>query len=242
MWVIYSYNNHSKSALELANALAIPVVNEVMPYYKIINWGSSLRMDGPNVILNKPEYVAKAVNKIKTFSSLKLLGIPTVPFTFNRDVAARWIAMGKIVYCRTELNSSSGDGIVIAREIKDLPEDCPLFTQGILSPAEYRVHVFNNKVIDVSQKKRVSGEEANPLIRNYSNHWIFAREDIYIPKVVTTWAKYAVNKMGLNFGAVDILYKNGTAFILEVNTAPGLQGTTLDNYSKSFKEIIYVTK
>lgn len=244
MWVIYSYNKYSKSASELSKALAIPVVNSVKNYQNVINWGSSEWVGDPigREILNRPEFVSNAVNKIKTFSYLNYVNVPTVPFTLDRNQAKAWIRKGNIVYCRTELSSSSGDGIIIAKEESDIPEYCPLFTKGIISPAEYRVHVFNNKVIDVTLKKKVNGSEANPLVRNYTTNWIFAREDIYIPKVITTWARYAINRMRLNFGAVDILYKNGLAFVLEINTAPGMQGTTLDRYVKEFKEIVYETK
>ena len=43
---------------------------------------------------------------------------------------------------------------------------------------------------------------------------------------------------GLDFGAVDVLWneRQQKAYVCEVNTAPGLEGITLDNYLKEIKE------
>ena len=44
--------------------------------------------------------------------------------------------------------------------------------------------------------------------------------------------------LGLDFGAVDVIYKDGKWYVLEVNTAPNLtsQSDVLDRYVKAFKE------
>jgi D-alanine-D-alanine ligase-like ATP-grasp enzyme len=40
----------------------------------------------------------------------------------------------------------------------------------------------------------------------------------------------------LDFGAVDIIYnaKRNECYVLEVNTAPGLEGTTVEKYATKF--------
>ena len=46
----------------------------------------------------------------------------------------------------------------------------------------------------------------------------------------------------LQFGAVDIIWneKENKCYVLEINTAPGLVGTTLTKYTEAFtKEITY---
>ena len=42
----------------------------------------------------------------------------------------------------------------------------------------------------------------------------------------------AIKVLGLDFGAVDIIYnkQEDKWYVLEVNTAPGIYGTTLDKY------------
>jgi D-alanine-D-alanine ligase-like ATP-grasp enzyme len=46
----------------------------------------------------------------------------------------------------------------------------------------------------------------------------------------------AVNHLGLDFGAVDMIYnaKRNTYYVLEVNTACGLAGETLNKYVEVF--------
>ena len=43
------------------------------------------------------------------------------------------------------------------------------------------------------------------------------------------------NLLGLDFGAVDIGHRliDNKLFVFEINTAPGITGTTLDNYAKA---------
>lgn len=50
-------------------------------------------------------------------------------------------------------------------------------------------------------------------------------------------SKLAVKACGLDFGAVDIIWNNHyqKAYVLEINTAPGLEGSSVDNYRKAFE-------
>ena len=46
-------------------------------------------------------------------------------------------------------------------------------------------------------------------------------------------------KTGLDFGAVDVIYtKDERVYVLEINTAPGLEGQTVLDYKVFFEEII----
>jgi D-alanine-D-alanine ligase-like ATP-grasp enzyme len=44
----------------------------------------------------------------------------------------------------------------------------------------------------------------------------------------------------LDFGAVDVIYNRAQdkAYVLEVNTAPGLEGSTLDNYVEAIQKVL----
>ncbi|MNY63636.1 hypothetical protein D3C86_2006230 [compost metagenome] len=50
----------------------------------------------------------------------------------------------------------------------------------------------------------------------------------------------AVNAIGLTFGAVDVIWNEyrHQAYVLEVNTAPGLTGTTLEKYAEAFRGLM----
>ena len=154
----------------------------------------------------------------------------------------------KLCYCRTLLCSSQGRGIVVARSPEEVV-DAPLYTKGIIRVAgEYRVHVFKGQIIDVVQKKKLSTEQrelrgigdVNPYIRNHNNGYIFARRDISCPDSVKTVALNAIEDLQLDFGAVDVVVSgySGGAFVLEVNSAPGIEGTTVQKYVDAIEGLV----
>jgi glutathione synthase/RimK-type ligase-like ATP-grasp enzyme len=101
------------------------------------------------------------------------------------------------------------------------------------------VHVFNQKVIDfVQKKKRVGHENRNNQIRNHQNGWVYCRENVIKPEGIEQLALDAMKALSLNVGAVDIIYneKENKCYVLEINSAPGLEGTTVEKYINSFLE------
>jgi D-alanine-D-alanine ligase-like ATP-grasp enzyme len=44
----------------------------------------------------------------------------------------------------------------------------------------------------------------------------------------------------LDFGAIDIIYNESRdqAYVLEVNTAPGLTGQTIQSYADAFRHLV----
>ena len=106
---------------------------------------------------------------------------------------------------------------------------------------EYRVHATQKKAFFVQQKKKRDGvEDANFQIRNHQNGFIYAHKDVGVPDFVKKMACDAIINLGLDFGAVDIIYneKNNRWVVLEVNTAPGLSGETLNRYVEMIKELV----
>jgi hypothetical protein len=101
--------------------------------------------------------------------------------------------------------------------------------------------VLNGEVVDIQRKARyrsVPNEQVNWLVRNHDNGFIYARnEGVEPPHQVLEQAVLAVKAIGLDFGAVDIIYNeyNEVAIVLEINTAPGLTGSTLTGYAERFK-------
>ncbi|WP_206690231.1 hypothetical protein, partial [Streptococcus pseudopneumoniae] len=57
---------------------------------------------------------------------------------------------------RKLLNSSEGKGIEIFT-LNDPVPSAPLYTQYIPKKKEYRVHVLNNVVIDIAEKRKRAG-------------------------------------------------------------------------------------
>jgi len=214
----------------------------------IINWGCS-STDNQSIILptasvlNKFSSIKAASNKLTTLNLFNTSGISCPTYTIHHSDAKTWIEQGHIVYCRKTLTGKGGYGIVIANTIEELV-DAPLYTKGVKAGFEYRVHVFNGEVIDYVKKgrKRLEEGEERPshLIRNYTKGWIFIREGIELPEMVKQESIRAVKALGLDFGAVDIAQvKNSEDVVVyEVNTAPGLQGTTLEKYIEAIQKYI----
>ena len=86
----------------------------------------------------------------------------------------------------------------------------------------------------------ISNLEANFKVRNHANGFIYARNEIEVPEDVLVQARRTIAACGLDFGAIDIIYnqKNREAYVLEVNTAPGLAGETVEVYCKAISEYV----
>lgn len=237
---VFPYKLGSKSAKLLAAELGILRVRDsYLPkaHEFIINWGKAkLSTAYPDKVLNKPEAVALATNKLSTFLTLE--NKEYLPeWCTSKLTAIGWINAGYKVYCRTLLTGHSGSGIVIATTVDELVS-APLYTRDVKAKHEYRIHVFKGEIIDAQQKKKKSNWEGQctPGIRNANNGWVYARCGIDVPSCVLHAALDAVKSLGLDFGAVDIAYNeyHNKAYLFEVNTAPGLEGTTLNIYTEAF--------
>lgn len=207
----------------------------------LVNWGRSdlVPRGRPFKVLNPADKITQATNKLLCLNRLREAGVSCVEHTTSRFTATTWLASGSVVYGRQLLNASQGKGIVIY-EGNSVVGSCPLYTRGILKAHEYRVHVFRDKVIDVTKKRRRNSIDRNDYIKNLANGWVYCREGIEIPDNLLTCAKNALLALDLDFGAVDILYRKGVPYVLEINTAPGLQGTTLSKYVEAFRELKYL--
>lgn len=205
----------------------------------VLNWGNSDPQFSLNnvTVLNKPQAVSKASNKLTALQIMKEGGVRVPDFTTDINVAKGWIEEERLVFCRTLLRANSGRGIVIAKEVEDVVP-APLYVKYIRKEKEYRLHVFNGEVIDAVEKRRRSGFQEsgvyNKYVRSYEQGWIMARENVVIDQATKAEAIKAVRVLGLDFGAVDIVInRDNQPVVLEVNTAPGIQGTTLENYKKA---------
>lgn len=257
---ILPYAMGSDSAKSLAthlNCLRVHSDGNYVPRMQqsVINWGCSqpptwsqrAHLRGVR-ILNKPSAVRLASNKLTTLTELRRAGIAVPDFTIDRYTAQAWLDQGHIVFERHTLTGNSGAGIQIVSREND-PEDpstirnyltpAPLYTKYVPKTTEFRVHVFKGEVIDYIEKKKVARDRRpdnfNPYISSVNMGWVFCRSGIMDSESVRATAVNAVRSLGLDFGAVDIAYAEGLSYVLEVNTAPGLNGTTLVKYVNAFK-------
>lgn len=255
---MYPYKIGSESGKDLATLLNILRVKPDGDYVPrigqvVLNWGNGknpdwlARANARSVrILNKPDNVNIASNKLSAFQVLQRAGVATPEFTTDMSVAARWLNNSFTVVERHILRGNSGEGIRIANlDDSDMPSNitrAPLYTRFIPKTAEFRVHVFNGQVIDYIEKKKVTSDRRpanfNKYVSSTTCGWVFSRTDVRDMPEVRQIAVKAVNALGLDFGAVDVVYYEGRPYVLEVNTAPGLAGTTLTSYGNALRRFM----
>ena len=238
---IRAYNAGSRSARALAVALGGRVLRSTGSTFRprrddvIVNWGSSeAYAGGPATVLNAPAAVAAAANKLRSFEAFRAAGVSIPEFwTRREDIPADAYP----VICRTLLSGHSGAGIVIAENAGELV-NAPLYTRYVPKQDEYRVHVFGGRVIAVQRKARRNDvENPNWRIRNHANGFVFAREGVVAPQQVIEQSIMAVAALGLDFGGVDVIFNRhrDTAYVLEINTACGLEGQTVNDYADAIR-------
>ncbi len=203
-------------------------------------------------IYNTGPAVAQASNKLKFFQAMSRDNHRNpprcVPWTASKPTAAAWLENGDKVVARTVLTGHSGKGIIIYNKPEPIQE-APLYTKYIPKKEEYRVHFFSGKIIDVQKKvlkkldiagNPVDPKKINWLVRNLDNGFVYARDNVVAPKDVTNQAKLLIQCTSLDFGAIDIIFceRDERAYVLEVNTAPGLAGSTVQSYGDRIIEIL----
>ena len=252
---IYSHNIASQGSKELAEALDVPRIRHQDSKFRgghtktVLNWGAA---EIPAVVyqrntrvINRPEAVTNAIDKLATFRLLRDAGVTVPDFGTDRGFALVQLAQGRKVFARTLLRASSGRGIEVM--YPDQPEThdvvAPLYVRYMPKEHEYRVHVVNGVVIDMQRKglrEEYRGQDdVNWMVRNLANGFVFVRNDGHeFPEGINVLAIRAVAALGLDFGAVDIITtRRGNAYVLEVNSAPGLQGETVQSYANALRDM-----
>lgn len=258
---ILPYKMGSRSTVALSKAISALIIRRTGSKYRpkdrdsIINWGNIKPLNEfdfhqkggvlPEIqVLNPPEKVAFCSNKQKFFLSQKGHG--------NQEVIPRfWTKADDIpddafpIVCRTVLAGHSGAGIVIADSRDDLVP-AKLFVEYKKKADEYRIHLGkdgagSSSIITCQRKGRkleVANDDINWQVRTHNNGFVYVRENVNPPDCVIEAARRVFDKTGLDFGAIDVVFNAsaGRAWVLEVNTAPGLEGSTVTDYAAYFIE------
>lgn len=202
-----------------------------------VRWGNSTTNlpNVPSLELNTRESVRNATDKGVMMRMLVDAGVPT-PTVFFRDTVRDGDIPDGPLYIRgaSDHVSYSSNGSIPRGNWKyaSIP---------VNRAAEFRVHVFNGKVLGVYEKRP---QEANARILKDDNCDFVRlnmanRENAQYARGVRPIAKRAVRALGLLFGGCDIIKDtNGNCFVLEVNSAPALNGPNLIRWSNAINEFI----
>lgn len=257
--LMFAYSPASEAAANLANEMGINRIKHKGSKFvggrqhTVINYGSSnlpAHVASAGHIINKPEHCNIAANKLSFFNLITkrnkdvapLVNIPE--YTTDAAVARGWLDNKEIVVCRTQLRANGGDGIVIAKAVGDIV-DAPLYVKYIPKLREYRVHVVGGVAIDMQRKVCKPGEAPKCWqVRSHDNGFIFQRGMDGIDQaelnIVKQQATLATLSAKLDFAGVDVIWneKQKMAYVLEVNTAPGIEEQTVRNYAAALGKLV----
>jgi carbamoylphosphate synthase large subunit len=232
----------------------------------VINLGVTDDLRYKGTVLNDQAMVRAASNKKKARQIFAERGIPA-PELYLRpgDVSKDDLpVIGRTSYHR------KGEGFWLCKTLasvrKAATEGATHFLEFIPSTREYRVHTFIKKkyresterksenYVSVKISEKVWQGKAKPSTskpqKNHEFGWTFLgaqnrREEEL--DVVRHAAKQAIAALGLDFGAVDVMYRirSKQPYVLEVNSTPSLsdeQATTCEVYANRILKTFAPTK
>lgn len=178
----------------------------------------------------------QSVDKLTQYRWFQEQGLSALEFTTSGDEALEWVQQDFTVFGRKYLNSSCGKGIVILENGAARADffDIPVFTKYKKKKREFRVHVYKDKVVAITEKRKRVGFEGprDTKIRNLTNGYVFCQTVENVPEGLQSLALAASKVTQSDFKGVDIGYNehNNDLFIIEVNSAPGIAGSNVDAY------------
>jgi glutathione synthase/RimK-type ligase-like ATP-grasp enzyme len=172
-------------------------------------------------------------DKISQYQFFKQKQLSALDFCQSIDEAKAWASKGYTVVCRTLTNASEGKGIVIA-ETPEQVVQAPVYTKYLKKKREFRVHIFKDTVVSVVEKLRRKEWEGqqDTKIRNTANGYVFCTLKTPAPQGINELAIAASKVTASDFKGVDVGYneKQNQLFIIEVNSAPGIEGSNITKY------------
>jgi len=193
----------------------------------IVNYGK----DYHNAHLNRNVIF----NKLEVYERLQAAGI-SQPRMFHKGDE---IPEDAFPLLARKKYHSQGRDIVYIHNKHDFDNNLEDFMYDFLveyinKTSEYRVHILGD---DAFVSVKFCGETvADPLVRSHNNGWrqIEYSRDWHDELIIL--ATKAIDIMRYDFGAVDIIRKGDKLYVLEINTAPGLEPRKLQLYAEYFKK------
>lgn len=212
-----------------------------------IRWGNTEEF--PNLRhkkeLNTLSAVLKTTNKLVMLQTLLEAGVATLEFSNDPAVIDEYKDNEGNVYIRNKA------GVVRYGNDYDASRDLYFSRPIRFKRREYRVHVFNGKVLGAYEKVPLvssTAENQSPTAAENrpklfkSDTCKFVRCDLELEGCRVNAAAQqlcidGVNALGLLFGGVDLVRnKHGEFTIVEVNSAPGLNGLNVDRWVQAITE------
>lgn len=187
-----------------------------------VNWG---RRSGRG--LNSD--ITNAVNKRIARELFAEHGVPA-PRIFTSDEALDAVRDGITVLGRPDIHTRR-QGFWVCRTIDDIEKalrgrgrkrPATHFMEWVDMEREFRVHQFQGRTLRISEKL-FEGRDYTTIKPTVENR-----------RHIRKAARHAIRALGLDFGTIDLLADEEQVFVLEVNAAPGLGGSTPRLWAETF--------
>jgi hypothetical protein len=215
----------------------------------IICWGTHLpELDGLKVLNSMDKRLDKYDQAVKLGQS----GVSTVRVFDPKNVndIPTFIKAGYLFRSKSHVGGSDLLGL-------ERNPQLGFFTEKVDFAEEVRIHSFAERSIRAGKKIPRDGFTAvtkavdwrpnagllHPWVRSYDGGWKISYDGFKSTDAMRAIAHAAVKALGLTFGAVDIgITKDNRLVVLEVNTAPGIEGGTLHSYVRAINRWLGVEK
>jgi hypothetical protein len=186
------------------------------PSTGVVCWGRSYTGSEPTLNAS-----ASRANKLQQLQKFKAAGILTPPFWEKVPTApSDFPVLGRT------LSHHGGKDITLLMQPGDasLYPDRDYFMRYVPRATEYRVWIYRRRHLGTYEKRQVKA--SSRIGANHRNGFSFQLlNSESVPEGLRDIASKAVDCLGLDFGAVDILKGVDNAlYTLEVNSAPGVEG------------------
>ena len=217
----------------------------------------------PYLVVNPLRGLKNTRNKYRQHQLLEEAGIRKPKFIPNADLARQFLEETGNPVVAKRVNHSRGKGMYRIKSVEELYAANPIifdaeryyFEEFVTCNREWRVSVSryqDEEVVayrkcllgDVVEKIKAN-DEPKPWIRNLEN--CYFKLDSEADKMpwwneIVAECKRAIEVLGMDIAAVDLGENNkidgGAFYIYEVNSAPGMEEHTRQNYEEAINTII----
>ena len=243
----YPWRGGGAQALALAEALDGRVIKRINSAYSykpgdiIVNWGNHV---APQNLIGVPvlnRFDRVGHGKRENWKTLAEAGIKVPTWTTDRETAKGWNCR---IVARDTDHGMGGQGVTVYQSGSEVGQH-RYYTKYVKKEREFRFHVFQGRIIFVQEKlRKKDAENVDRYVRSHARGWCFAFKHLVEFPPAAGGGEVAiasVSVLGLDFGAVDCGWSARSGFtVFEVNSAPGIENTSLQSYVDTLKGLNHV--
>lgn len=230
--MFFLYHKKSfKTGKVLGRCLGVRFGREHKATDDLVRWGNAVPL-AKRTLLQQPEAISRASDKLVALRVMKEAGV-RVPEFAMLPANGVWLSRKRHGFGGMDIIPLQDGQSLHPRGITGEPE---FYTKYIVNRREYRIHVFQGECIRVQGKYLDHPEQhTNQYVKNYAQGFRFRTPRNELKGDRYEQAKKAVEALGLDFGAVDVVIgeEDGLCYVLEVNTAPRCSPKTARAYCEA---------